>query len=272
MPASEVRFDDLRYPWNNLTRGQLNIFWYSGSQSFAEDLMAASQAALERLANDTSVYLDKPVYIYIYAGQQDLLGASIFPREWTGGEARPDYGIIIIGVAPGQIEWGKTALRHELGHLVTHQITFSPYGTLPTWLDEGLAMHAQGNPDPRLQAELKKLLDENKIFSVRSLSSAFSAKTEEALISYTQSQSLVEFLIQNYGKDKILHLLNIFKEGSTTDDALMEVYGFDQDGLDNLWRESLAPAKPKVQLERKDMQTVFNLMLTNPAYICSAYS
>jgi hypothetical protein len=133
-------------------------------------------------------------------------------------------------------------------------------------------MHAQGNPDPRLQAELKKLLDENKIFSVRSLSSAFSAKTEEALISYTQSQSLVEFLIQNYGKDKILHLLNIFKEGSTTDDALMEVYGFDQDGLDNLWRESLAPAKPKVQLERKDMQTVFNLMLTNPAYICSAYS
>ncbi|GAI54848.1 unnamed protein product, partial [marine sediment metagenome] len=32
-----------------------------------------------------------------------------------------------------QLDWGKRALAHELGHLVTHQITFSPYGAiLPT--------------------------------------------------------------------------------------------------------------------------------------------
>jgi hypothetical protein len=272
--ANEIRFDDLRYAWKSLTQGQLTLFWYSGNQSFAKDLMSASQAALERLANDTGVYLNKPVSIYAYSSQQDLLGAMVFPREWTGGEARPDYGIIIIAIAPGDMEGGEGGLSHELGHLVTHQVTFGPYGALlPTWLDEGLAMHAQGKPEPYLQSVLKAAFTYNKLISVRSLSSAFSARTEEALLSYAESQSLIEFLIQNYGKDKMLRLLNKFPEGNTTDDALTEVYGFDQDGLDKLWRESLAPAKPKVQSEKKELQTAsIGLSLTNPVYIDNAYS
>ena len=237
-PVDAVRFDDLRYSWQSLTAGQLNLFWYDSSHSFAEELMAASQQALERLAKDTGVYLENPVDIYIYANSTDLRGAMVFPREWTGGVAFTEYGIIAIGVSEKQLDWGKRALAHELGHLVTHQITFSPYGAiLPTWLDEGLAMHAEGKPDPYLQSWLKKAISEQRLISVRSLSSPFSAKPEEAYISYAQSQSLVEFLIQNHGKDRILRLLTLLKEGNTCDEALSEVYGFDQDGLDELWRE-----------------------------------
>jgi hypothetical protein len=122
--------------------------------------------------------------------------------------------------------------------MVTHQITFSPYGTnlLPTWLDEGLAMHAEGEPDPYFQSVLEYAIAQQELISVRSLSSPFSATPEEAYISYAESQSLVEFLIQNYGKDKMLHLLNLLKGGNTCDEALTEVYGFDQDGLDKLWQ------------------------------------
>ena len=233
-----IQFDDLRYSWQELTEGQLSLFWYEGSQSFAEKLMAACQQALERLAEDTGAYLEKPVSIYIYASTRDLQGAMIFPQEWTGGVAFTEHSIIAIGVPPDELGWGKRALAHELGHMVTHQITFSPYGAfLPTWLDEGLAMHAEGEPDPDLQSWLKKAVSQQKLISVRSLSSPFSAKPEEAYISYAESQSLVEFLIQNYGKDKMLNLLSLLKEGNSCDDALTEVYGFDQDGLDKLWRE-----------------------------------
>src|SRR4030043_128913 len=62
-----IRFDDLRYSWQKLTMGQLNLFWYKGSQSFAEELMAACQQALDRLAEDTDVYLENPISLYIYA-------------------------------------------------------------------------------------------------------------------------------------------------------------------------------------------------------------
>jgi len=200
--------------------------------------MAASQQALERLSEDAGVHPEKPISLYIYANSKDLQGAMVFPQEWTGGVAFTEYGIIAIGVSSGHLDWGKRALAHELGHLVTHEITFSPYGAiLPTWLDEGLAMHAEGEPDPYLESWLKKAIDEQRLISVRSLSSPFSAKPEEAYISYAQSQSLVEFLIQNYGKDKISHLLTLLKEGNSCDEALTEVYGFDQGGLDELWRE-----------------------------------
>jgi hypothetical protein len=253
-PSNVIRFDDLRYSWQRLDVGQLSLFWYKGNQSFADELMAACQQALERLAKDTGVYPEKPISLYIYASTGDLQGAMIFPQEWTGGVAFTEYGIIAIGIPPNELDWGKRALAHELGHMVTHQITFSPYGALlPTWLDEGLAMHAEGEPDPYLQSVLEKAITQQKLISVRSLSSPFSAKPEEAYISYAESQSLVEFLIQNHGKDKMLHLLKLMKEGNSCDEALTEVYGFDQDGLDKLWIATLVitpeAAKPKEKKE-----------------------
>ncbi len=261
--ADVVHFDDLRYSWQRLTQGQLNLHWYSGNEASAKELMAASQMALGRLTDDTGVYPDKPINIYIYANSKDLQGAMIFPREWTGGSAFPEYSIITIGLSSGDKNWDKKALAHELGHLALHQITFSPYGALlPTWLDEGFAMHAEGELDQYLQSYLKNANAEDELISVRSLSSPFSARTEEAYLSYAESQSIVEFLIQSYGKDKMLLLLDIFKEGSTTDEALIEVYGFDQDELDSLWRKTLtALEKP----ETRELHTeIVNLSFNSP--------
>jgi hypothetical protein len=237
-PSQKANFDDIRYNWQKVTSGQISLFWYKGNQSFVDQLMAACQQALDRLAQNTGVYLKQPVSIYIYASPEDLRGAMVFPQEWTGGVAFTEYGIIAIGIPTNELDWGKGALAHELGHMVTHQITFSPYGAiLPTWLDEGLAMYAEGKPDPYLESVLEKAISQHNLISVRSLASPFSAIPEEAYLSYAESQSLIPFLIQNYGRDKMLQLLNLFKEGSTYDDALIQVYGFDQDGLDALWQK-----------------------------------
>jgi hypothetical protein len=236
--SQKVSFDDLRYQWKEVTSGQITLFWYNGNQAFVDKLLAGCHQALDRLTQDTGAYLQQPVTLYIYASSEDLRGAMVFPQEWTGGVAFTEYGIIAIGIPPNQLDWGIGALAHELGHMVTHQITFSPYGEiLPTWLDEGLAMYAEGKPDPYLESVLQKATAQNSLISVQSLASPFSALPSEAYISYAESQSLVTFLIQNYGKDKMLQLLNLFKEGSTYDDALTQVYGFDQDGLDTAWQK-----------------------------------
>jgi hypothetical protein len=251
IPSQKVQFDDLRYSWQKTTSGQINLFWYKGNQAFVDQLMVACQQALDRLAQDTGVHLEQPVNLYIYATPEDLRGAMVFPQEWTGGVAFYEYGTIAIGISTNELDWGKGALAHELGHMVTHQITFSPYGAnLPFWLDEGLAMYTEGKPDPYLESVLQKAIAQNNLISVRSLASPFSAIPAEAYLSYGESQSIVPFLIQNYGGDKMLQLLNLFKEGSTYDDALTQVYGFDQDGLDAIWQEyitSPVPSQSKVK-------------------------
>jgi hypothetical protein len=237
-------FDDDGYLWQSLAStvpqgSEMSLFWYEGGDSFARELMDTCEEGLARLTQDIGTYPERPINIYIYASDDDLKGAMIFPQEWTGGVAFTAFSTIAIGIPPSNIDWGKRALLHELTHLVVHQATFSPYGQLPLWLDEGLAMYTEGELDPVFSSRLQEAILKDELISVRSLCSPFSAYTEKALLSYAQSYSLVEYLLDNYGQDSMLDLLIILKQGSTYDEALTEVYGFDIDGLDALWRGTL---------------------------------
>ncbi len=234
---SRIQFDDNRYSWRSLTEGEVTIYWYEGNDSFAREIMLSAQQALARLAGDTGAELEKPVKLYIYANAQNLRGAMIYPQEWTGGVAFTRYGTIAIGIASDNIHWGKRAIAHELTHLVIHQMTLNPYNDLPTWLDEGLAMHTEEVLGLEYTAHLNKAIAEKSLISVRSLSSPFSAYAEQSYLSYAQSYSLVDFLISKYGQAQMLELLLTFRQGSSYDDALEKVYGFDMDGLDTLWQD-----------------------------------
>jgi len=236
VPA-QVQFDDTRYSWRSLTEGKVTIYWYKGDDAFAQELMATTQQALEKLAEDTGAELERPAKLYIYASSEDLKGAMIHPQEWTGGVAFTRYSTMAIGIAPNNISWGKRAIAHELTHLVIHQMTLNPYNDLPTWLDEGLAMRSEGMLGPEFTTYLSKAIAEDSLISVQSLSSPFSAYGDKARLSYAESFSLVEFLISSYGRDKMFELLNIFRQGSGYDKALESVYGFDMGGLDSLWRD-----------------------------------
>jgi hypothetical protein len=243
-----VLFDDNRYDWRSLTEGRVNLYWYQGDGPFARELMAVVQQALGRLNDYTGVELEKPVKLYIYANAQDLQGSMIYPQEWTGGVAFTRYGIMAIGISNDNLDWGERAIAHELTHLVIHQVTLNPYTNLPTWLDEGLAMHSEGPLEAVFVNYLNGAIAEDRFISVQSLASPFSAYAGEAALSYAQSYSLVEFLITSYGQDKMFELLSTFRAGATYDGALEQVYGFDMDGLDALWQEWVTP-QPVAQRE-----------------------
>lgn len=232
-----IQFDDNRHNWQSLTEDKITIYWYEGGRSFAEDLMSATGVAMKRLTAETGAFLKKAVKLYIYANSNDLRGAMIFPQDWTGGVAYAAYGIIAIGIEPGNLTWGERVIAHELTHLVIHQMTYNPYTGLPTWLDEGLAMYNEGEISRGFTSSLDSAIAEDSLISVRSLSSPFSAFAEEAVLSYAQSHNVVEYLIKEYSQDKMLALLNTFSRGSGYDEALESVYGFDMDGLNTLWQD-----------------------------------
>ena len=237
-PAT-IAFDDLSHNWRSLASDQVSIFWYEGDLSFIQELIDAADEALERLAVEIGVALEQPVKIYIYASAGDLRNALVYPQEWTGGIAFPGYGIVIIGISPDNLAWGKRAIAHEMGHLVVHQALSGFYGHLPVWLDEGLAMDAEGDLRSDLQTLLNEAIAHDTLFSVRSISSSFPTDPDEARLCYAESYSLVQFLIDTYGSDEMLNLLAVFNEGNTYDDAMLEVYGFNVDGLNAVWRGSL---------------------------------
>jgi hypothetical protein len=241
-----MHFDDSRFTWHSLTGtvpegGGMTLFWYTGGDSFAQALMGTCEEGLARLTQDIGAYPERPIKIYVYASASDLRGAMVSSQEWTGGVAFIDFGIIAIEIPPSELEYGRKALVHELTHLVVRQATFSPYGQLPLWLDEGLATYNEGEVDPILYSYLEEAILKDELISVRSLCSPFSAYREKAYLSYAESYSIVEYLLDNYGQDKMADLLALLKQGNTYDEALTAVYGFDIGGLDARWRATLTP-------------------------------
>ncbi len=266
-----IQFDDTRYKWQQVTDQMITILWYEGSKSFAGQLLKSAVDAKARLEGDTGVVLDKPVSIYIYANYQDLRGSIVAPEEWTGGVAYAGFNIISIGISTNNLDWGKSAVAHELGHLITHQVTISPYGSnIPPWLDEGLAMHAEGIQSDSDKGALRKAVEDGTIATLKSLSSPFSADAKEAFYAYAESQSVIEYMASSFGKNKINDLLTQLNDGYSMDDALMKVYGFNLDGLDKGWMDWLMSQPDKKTSFAPSVVPDVSKIFTHPVYATAA--
>ncbi|MDD5498405.1 MAG: peptidase MA family metallohydrolase [Dehalococcoidales bacterium] len=231
-----VTFADERYQWQSISEGNLSLFWYRGDGSFASELLGSAKAALTQLETDTGAHLTRPVDIFIYGSSADLQGAMLYVQEWAGGLAFTGYGVVAIGIAPSDVEWGKRAMVHELAHLVTHQMTNNPYNSIPVWLNEGISMYAEGNLEEYSESYLRRAVLYDELISVQSLASPFSADAEKTYLSYAQSYSLVDYLVSAHGSLRMADLLQVFSQGADYDEAFLEVYGFNIDGLDDAWQ------------------------------------
>jgi hypothetical protein len=238
-----VWLDD-RHDWQSISRGMLTFHWYGGSRNFAEDLLNSAVDSLAELGQTTGVEPQSPIDMYIYAETADMRDAVLYEPGWTGGQAFPDHDILIIGISPEQIEWGKDTEAHELTHVLVGHLTFSCLGSVPTWLNEGIAVYGEGRLDPGSTAALEAAIQDDRLISVRALSGGFSEHPDKADLSYSQSYSLVNFLVTEFGSDRLLALFADLRDGMTVEAALNDAYGFGLDGLEDAWRVSIG-ARPR---------------------------
>jgi hypothetical protein len=240
---------DNTYTWQTLSGKNVNLHWYEGPETFGQELLDAAVAALANLEQSTGLKPEKPIDLYIYASTDDLRQAILYEPGWTGGQAFPENDIVIIGISAGQVDWGKGAIAHELTHVLVGHLTFSCLGYVPGWLVEGLAMYGEGGLDNFSKAHLEQAVTDDILISVQALSGGFSENPDKADISYSESYSLVNFLIETYGKEQMLELLKALKEGGTVDGALEAVYGFDINGLEDAWRANIGARARQAPVE-----------------------
>lgn len=238
-----IWLDDV-HDWRRINDGLINLHWYRGDEAFARDLLSAAQNGLEFNETHSGLTADAPIDIYIFANTNDLRDAILYEPSWTGGQAFPDQDIVILGISGSDLDWGRDAIVHELTHVLVGHLTFTCLGDVPTWLNEGLAVYSEGELDPNSQAQLDGAIQNNTLLSVRSLSSGFSEVPDKAYLSYSQSYSVVKYLIEAHGQEKITALLTSLRDGLTIDEALLENYGFNVEGLEDRWRESIG-ARPR---------------------------
>lgn len=236
---------DSEHNWKTVKKDKLNLHWYSGNQSFAQELLDAAQSGLDFNHTKSGLVAEAPIDLYIFANTNDLKDAILYEPSWTGGQAFPDHDIVIIGISKNDLEWGKDAIVHELTHVLVGHLTFSCLGAVPTWLNEGLAVYSEGELDAASQTQLDEAIKADTLLTVRSLSAGFSEVSDKAYLSYSQSFSIVKFLVETYGQEKMTALLIALRDGATVDDALTQTYGFNIEGLEDEWRQAIG-AQPQI--------------------------
>jgi len=250
-----IWLDDI-HDWQTLNNGDsqgVRLHWYEGDQTFATDLAKAAYDGLLFNETQSGLEAETPIDIYIYANTDDLQEAILYEPSWTGGQAFPDQDIVILGVSTSELDWGSKTIVHELTHVLVGHLTFSCLGDVPTWLNEGLAVYSEGGLDEASQQQLEDAIQNDTLLTVRSLSGGFSEVADKAYLSYSQSYSVTKFLIETYGQAKMTSLLIALRDGLTIDEALIQTYGFNIDGLEDAWRGAIGaqprpvPAQPTAQ-------------------------
>jgi hypothetical protein len=240
-PQALVYVDE-RHDWQVLQSDRLSLYWYEGDRAFGEALFDQANETLDQVEAEAGVHVELPVKIFIYANFNDLRDAiAVGSQEWTGGQAFTEQGVVVIGVSPGDLDYGLAATPHELTHLVIHQATDNPFGDIPRWLDEGLAVYMSDELDATWRGYrqlVSRSADQGELMTLQTLSSSFPADSDRAGLAYAQSGLVVEFIIEEYGQEAMAELLDIFSQGALYDEALQEALGVDTWGLDRAWREA----------------------------------
>lgn len=235
-PEQSFFYDDIRFEWEKLEAGNLSVYYYTGDDSAAQALHDVGVQALADAEALLDVQVPFPVNVWIYDSREDMQPAL--------QRTSPTYesGIITLGVRVasdtvlvlGDVSYDT--LRHELTHVVTAVAGDSAFGSLPAWIDEGTAVHSQQDKGG-YQDAIEEAIDDGEVLSIFEITAA-PGEADKVSLFYGQSWSIVSFLIDTYGQEKFARVFVEVKSGELLDDALETVYGFDQDGLENAWREA----------------------------------
>ena len=231
--------DDV-HDWRILTSDNIRLHWYRGTDAYNRGFLKAAEDARELLRNDIGAWPSEEIHIYIYGSNQDLKDALEGEQEWIGGLSfNANQRTIMIGIGPEYSEWGLTTIAHELAHTAVDSIMGGCYASIPLWLNEGIAMYAEGGLEEEYQASLDDAVYYDSLFSLRSISYEYQEVDGDPTRMYAQSYSVVKFMIEAYGRKKIRQALDRLGEGYTYDSALREAFGLDMDELEDAWRKAI---------------------------------
>jgi len=228
----QFTFLDGRYDWQSRTEGNTIVFWYGNTGTAAFAAAASSIAEAEALLQTTVPY---PVKIVVWRSEAEgnlamrPRGGAFDELILTGGQrVAPDLLFVF--------EPNIDVIRHEAAHIVTKVAGDGPFTRLPSWLDEGTAVYMQNSTGRGYLDAVSFAIQTDTTLNLRSLAGQPNDPDKINLF-YGQSGSTVAFLINEFGDQAFADLYATAKAGSTVDDALQVVYGFDTNGLYNLWRE-----------------------------------
>jgi hypothetical protein len=237
-----IVYVDNRFAWQEFVSGPARVHWYQGDSGFGGAAANIASEALPGMIQQIGVEPPSPLDVYVYASIDDLQSAvELAGREWLGGQARPELGVVLVAIPPG--DSARLQMRRDIPHELTHLMTFvaaSPnYEAVPRWLDEGLATSNEGDPNSTQVLAVQDALAKNKLIPIESLCGAFPADASAALLAYGESRYIVQQIINEYGSAGVQALLAAYRDGATCSGGVERALNITLPALELKWRGAL---------------------------------
>ncbi|MQC18404.1 MAG: hypothetical protein DWG80_04945 [Chloroflexi bacterium] len=240
----EFVFLDGQFQWRSIEGPGVTVYYYDDEVRAARIGEAAADTA-EDVGRLLGIEFDVPITVILWGGGRDgrfglrSRGGVYSENSITGG-ARVAPDIVHVYTVLTGITW-EDVLRHEIGHVMVGRAGEGPFARVPSWLDEGVATYAQVEKGSR-QLATEFAIQTDTTLRLRNMMAATN-RADLIDLFYGQSWYTVEYMIETYGEEQFAAVFAAIRAGNPIDEALIDVYGIDQDELYNDWRESVGMSR-----------------------------
>ncbi|RUA21736.1 MAG: hypothetical protein DSY79_04695 [Chloroflexi bacterium] len=235
-------YEDNRFEWLTVVEDLITVYYYG---EYVEDrayiVLEAAKANMKKMLPVLGIAPTEPLRIVSYNNYRHMSSALPFRSQavseglQTQGMAFSNERVLLVhGFDPTV----TGTVSHEFTHLLVGEAAGSAISQVPSWLNEGLAEYGNIDPTDDYDAALRYGIFTRRIKPLWYLSS-FGGTPEDIIIAYGQGRSVVQYMIDSYGEARMAALFPVLQRTLDIDQALLEVYGMDQFGLDTAWREAL---------------------------------
>lgn len=255
-PDQEFIYHDNRFEWLEVSSGLITVSYYGEYvEQRARTVLKAAQDAFDIMVPVLGIEPTEPLRIVSYNNYRHMSAALPFRAQavreglQTQGMAfTPERVLLVHGFDPTV----RGTTSHEFTHLLVAEAAGPGYSQVPAWLNEGLAEYGNIDPTDDYASALRYGIYTRRIKPLW-LMRTFGGTPDDIIIAYGQGRSAVQYMISMWGEDSITELFTAIRETRNFDEAMNQVYGFDQRGLDSLWRAAvgLEPIPPPVDPGRQ---------------------
>ncbi|MDA1189357.1 MAG: peptidase MA family metallohydrolase [Chloroflexi bacterium] len=234
-------YHDSRFEWIEISNGPVTVAYHGPVATRAQAILDVIIQTLDKMGPVLGAETLTPIRVAIYNNQAEMLqalpprSAAVGRELITEGQAFSDIGTLLV-LAGGRLALGTAS--HEVTHILVYRAGDSVIRGVPSWLNEGLAEFGNVDPGFSYDIALEFAIGTDRLIPIV-FTQTLPGVPEDVIIYYGQSRSLIRYMIQKFGPEKMQELMAALKNGTTMDSALTEVYGMDRLGLYNLWLKAL---------------------------------
>ena len=233
-PAS-LEYRDPRYDWQELRHGSLVMVWHDLPAGRVMDVAAEVDRRLDDVKRVVGLQESSSIKAVVVNSRREadivfpFLSEAARRGHLYGGFAMREFDLFILAglSADGMV--------HEAAHLLLNQALASRLARVPAWLNEGLAMYFETGSHGRA-ATLARGARRGRLMGLGAMNTV-PGRPDDVRMFYAQSWSVVKYMIDAYGPERMTALVHGIGSGQGFEQALTQTYGMGLEELERRWRD-----------------------------------